>query len=48
MLASVTISTWQARCFDEKATEEVEKSHETKGIGRFNKGKSFCPSTSLA
>ncbi|MGF6997427.1 hypothetical protein [Paraburkholderia sp. GAS32] len=37
MLSSVTISTWQARCFDVKATEEVEKSHETKGIGRFNK-----------
>jgi hypothetical protein len=37
MLSAVTISTWQARCFDEKATEEVEKSHEAKGIGRFNK-----------
>ena len=37
MLCSVTISTWVARRYDGKATEEVEKSHQAKGIGRFNK-----------
>jgi hypothetical protein len=37
MLCSVTISTWVARRFDGKVTEEVEKSHQAKGIGRFNK-----------
>ncbi|MFM0386899.1 hypothetical protein [Paraburkholderia dipogonis] len=37
MLSSVTISAWHARCFDGKVTEEVEKSHQAKGIGRFNK-----------
>ncbi|RQN37237.1 hypothetical protein [Paraburkholderia tropica] len=37
MLCSVTISSWAARRFDEKVTEEVEKNHATKGIGRFNK-----------
>lgn len=37
MLCSVTISTWTARCFDNKATAEVENIHNAKGIGRFNK-----------
>ncbi|MFM0420542.1 hypothetical protein PQQ69_39865, partial [Paraburkholderia aromaticivorans] len=37
MLCSVTISTWVARRFDGKATEEVENKHHAKGIGRFNK-----------
>jgi len=37
MLSSVTISTWHARRFDEKVTEEVEKTHQARGIGRFNK-----------
>ena len=37
MLCSVTISTWVARRYDGKVTEEVEKSHQAKGIGRFNK-----------
>lgn len=37
MLCSVTISSWAARRFDEKVTEEVEKNHAAKGIGRFNK-----------
>lgn len=37
MLCSVTISTWVARRFDGKATEEVENRHHAKGIGRFNK-----------
>ncbi|MGF6292450.1 hypothetical protein [Paraburkholderia youngii] len=37
MLSAVTVSAWQARCFDVKATEEVEKSHQAKDIGRFNK-----------
>jgi len=37
MLCSVTISTWYARRFDNKATEEVENIHKIKGIGRFNK-----------
>ncbi|APA90394.1 hypothetical protein BJG93_32895 (plasmid) [Paraburkholderia sprentiae WSM5005] len=37
MLSAVTVSAWQARCFDVKATEEVEKNHQAKDIGRFNK-----------
>ncbi|RQS11596.1 hypothetical protein [Burkholderia sp. Bp8998] len=37
MLSSVTISTWVARRYDGKVTEEVEKSHHARGIGRFNK-----------
>ncbi|TCK33378.1 hypothetical protein B0G84_7591 [Paraburkholderia sp. BL8N3] len=37
MLSSVTVSAWQARRFDMKATEAVETKHQTKGIGRFNK-----------
>lgn len=37
MLCSVNVSSWAARRFDLKVTEEVEKSHATKGIGRFNK-----------
>lgn len=37
MLCSVTISTWYARRFDDKATAEVESNHQAKGIGRFNK-----------
>ncbi|MBN3785658.1 hypothetical protein [Burkholderia sp. Ac-20353] len=37
MLSSVTISTWVARRYDGKVTEEVEKSHQARGIGRFNK-----------
>ncbi|MFX1670893.1 hypothetical protein PWR63_01055 [Paraburkholderia sp. A2WS-5] len=37
MLCSVTISSWVARRFDLKVTEEVESRHDTKGIGRFNK-----------
>lgn len=37
MLCSVTISTWVARRYDGKATEEVENRHHAKGIGRFNK-----------
>ena len=37
MLASLGISVWRARRFDTRATEEVEKNHATKDIGRFNK-----------
>ncbi|ABX19274.1 MULTISPECIES: hypothetical protein [Burkholderia cepacia complex] len=37
MLSSLTISTWVARRYDGKVTEEVEKSHSARGIGRFNK-----------
>ncbi|SAL51374.1 hypothetical protein AWB73_05381 [Caballeronia turbans] len=37
MLCSVTISTWVARRFDGKVTQEVESKHHAKGIGRFNK-----------
>jgi hypothetical protein len=37
MLCSVTISSWVARRFDGKVTEEVEKTHHAKGLGRFNK-----------
>jgi hypothetical protein len=37
MLSSVTVSAWQGRRFDMKATEAVEAKHQTKGIGRFNK-----------
>ncbi|KMZ11466.1 hypothetical protein BHUM_05433c [Candidatus Burkholderia humilis] len=37
MLCSVTISTWIARRYDGKVTEEVENKRHTKGIGRFNK-----------
>ncbi|NNC10056.1 hypothetical protein HJC10_45630, partial [Corallococcus exiguus] len=36
MLASLGISVWRARRFDTRATEEVEKNHATKDIGRFN------------
>lgn len=37
MLCSVNVSAWGARRFDQKATEEVEKNHSAKNIGRFNK-----------
>jgi hypothetical protein len=37
MLCSVTISSWGARRFDGKITEEVESKHHAKNIGRFNK-----------
>jgi hypothetical protein len=37
MLCSVTISSWVARRYDGKVTEEVETKHQTRGIGRFNK-----------
>lgn len=37
MLCSVNVSAWGARRFDQKATEEVEKNHRAKNIGRFNK-----------
>ncbi|MDF0506382.1 hypothetical protein POK33_37150 [Burkholderia cenocepacia] len=37
MLSSLAISTWVARRYDGKVTEEVEKSHSARGIGRFNK-----------
>ena len=37
MLSAVTVSCWQARRFDLKATEAVETKHQTKDIGRFNK-----------
>lgn len=37
MLSSVQISTWVARRFDDRVTQEVEKSHSAPGIGRFNK-----------
>jgi hypothetical protein len=37
MLCSVTISSWVARRYDGKVTEEVETRHQTRGIGRFNK-----------
>ncbi|MCK4120423.1 hypothetical protein ACI2UK_24365 [Ralstonia nicotianae] len=37
MLASLRISVWRARRFDTRATEDVEKKHAAKDIGRFNK-----------
>lgn len=37
MLCSVTISSWGARRFDDKLTEEVEQKHQAKSLGRFNK-----------
>lgn len=37
MLSSTAISTWVARRYDGKVTEEVEKNHKARGIGRFNK-----------
>lgn len=37
MLASLRLSVWRARRFDTRATEEVEKNHSAKDIGRFNK-----------
>lgn len=37
MLSSLAISTWVARRYDGKVTEEVEKNHRARGIGRFNK-----------
>ncbi|HVI89411.1 MAG TPA: hypothetical protein VM659_13990 [Dongiaceae bacterium] len=37
MLATLNISVWRARRFDTRATEDVEKKHEAKDIGRFNK-----------
>ena len=39
MLCAVNVSCWEARSYDDKATEEVEERHQAKGkrIGRFNK-----------
>jgi hypothetical protein len=37
LLANLTISTWQARKYDRKATDEVNKAHNTEDAGRFNK-----------
>lgn len=37
MLASLCISVWTGRRFDDRATEVVEKNYQTKKVGRFNK-----------
>jgi hypothetical protein len=38
MLVNLKISVWTARKFDPKVTQEIERSHNTRGdIGRFNK-----------
>lgn len=37
MLALLNISVWSARKFDNKATIQIEETHSTKDIGRFNK-----------
>lgn len=37
MLCTLSISAWQARKFDDKITSEVEKAHQVKDAGRYNK-----------